>query len=305
MDNLFLLLFFASIIVLIVGLIKPTIFARFLKERATRKGVAMVFGIATFVFFILFTITVDTDTTTARQEAMEREVPEVSTAEALTYEIVQEEDNSMKALGNKLLSEYTSKEIENLPTAKRMSYRILVSPEIKENQVRPTVEKIVSDISSRNNEIDSIHLLLYSDRELIEGSYDVAMAIWAPGGEVKNITPEIARSNNRTGYEISLTIRQNLEGYLKSRAESEDKFELSETERRQIFKEIVAAEDRAMDEADKLFPIEVPGNLDKNIDKMRELEELYKSQIIEKYGITEEALSEIGVEGAMKRWPME
>jgi len=32
MDNLFLLLFFFSIIALIVGLIKPTIFARFLKK---------------------------------------------------------------------------------------------------------------------------------------------------------------------------------------------------------------------------------------------------------------------------------
>lgn len=62
MDNLFLLLFFVSIISLVVGLIKPSLFARFLKNQATRKGVAKIFGIATVVFFVLFAITTDNST---------------------------------------------------------------------------------------------------------------------------------------------------------------------------------------------------------------------------------------------------
>lgn len=60
MDTLFLLLFFASFIVLIVGLIKPTAFSRFIKGEITRKKIATIFGIATVASFILFGVTTDT-----------------------------------------------------------------------------------------------------------------------------------------------------------------------------------------------------------------------------------------------------
>ena len=60
MDNLFLLLFFASFICLIIGLAKPTVFSRFIKDKITRKKIATIFGIATVTSFILFGITTDT-----------------------------------------------------------------------------------------------------------------------------------------------------------------------------------------------------------------------------------------------------
>jgi len=59
MENLFLLLFFVSIIALMVGLVKPTVFSRFIKGEITRKKIATIFGIATVVSFILFGITTD------------------------------------------------------------------------------------------------------------------------------------------------------------------------------------------------------------------------------------------------------
>ncbi len=59
MDNLFLILFFASFIALIIGLVKPTIFSRFIKGEITRKKIATVFGIATVASFIFFGITTD------------------------------------------------------------------------------------------------------------------------------------------------------------------------------------------------------------------------------------------------------
>lgn len=59
MDNLFLLLFLVSFISLIVGLIKPTVFSRFIKGELTRKRIAAIFGIATIAFFILFGMTTD------------------------------------------------------------------------------------------------------------------------------------------------------------------------------------------------------------------------------------------------------
>ncbi|MBI2638147.1 hypothetical protein HYW83_01000 [Candidatus Peregrinibacteria bacterium] len=50
MNNVFSLLVFASFICLIVGLVKPTAFSRFIKGEITRKKIAIIFGIA-FLFF--------------------------------------------------------------------------------------------------------------------------------------------------------------------------------------------------------------------------------------------------------------
>ena len=59
MDNLFLLIFFASIIALVVGLVKPTAFSRFIKGEITRKKIGKIFGIATVASFVLFAVTTD------------------------------------------------------------------------------------------------------------------------------------------------------------------------------------------------------------------------------------------------------
>jgi len=60
MDTLFLLLFFASFITLIVGLVKPTAFSRFIKGEITRKKIATIFGIVTVASFVTFGIRTDT-----------------------------------------------------------------------------------------------------------------------------------------------------------------------------------------------------------------------------------------------------
>lgn len=64
MDDLFLILAFLSLILaflsigaFFVGIVKPSVFIKLLKERATREGVAIIFGVATIVFFVLFRIT--------------------------------------------------------------------------------------------------------------------------------------------------------------------------------------------------------------------------------------------------------
>ncbi len=60
MDNLFLLLFLVSFVCLIIGLVKPTIFSRFIKGEITRKKIGLIFGIAAVVFFVMFGMTTDT-----------------------------------------------------------------------------------------------------------------------------------------------------------------------------------------------------------------------------------------------------
>lgn len=235
----------------------------------------------------------------------------------VAYEIVESDDNSHKAM-TKSLSSYTVQELASLPINKKMGYRVVVSSEIKENQVRKTIEKIIADITSKDNDIDELMLWLYSDKELANGMhmYDVARATWAPGGELGNVTPEIAKANNRSNYKLEIQIAENLEQYLKQRAKSEDKFNLTEVKRRQIFKAIVAAEDKAQAEADKKYPVsgrstwslsksELRSQIDKNIDLMRHLEEQYKKDLSKKYNLTKEKLKKISIEGVSERWPLE
>jgi len=60
MDNLFLLLFLLSFIVLIIGIIKPKIVIRWGKpEKRNRKSVLKVYGVGLILFFVLFGMTVD------------------------------------------------------------------------------------------------------------------------------------------------------------------------------------------------------------------------------------------------------
>lgn len=57
MDNLFLLLFFASIICLIIGIVKPSVFSILIKGEITRKKIGKIFGIAAIISIVLFGIT--------------------------------------------------------------------------------------------------------------------------------------------------------------------------------------------------------------------------------------------------------
>ena len=60
MDNIFLLLFLVSFVCLIIGLVKPTVFSRFIKGKITRKKIGLIFGIATVAFFVMFGMTTNT-----------------------------------------------------------------------------------------------------------------------------------------------------------------------------------------------------------------------------------------------------
>jgi len=225
------------------------------------------------------------------------------TGTPVAYEIVGTEDQSHKAMGQRSLSEFSYQELEALPMDKKMGYRVVVSPDIKTNQVKPTIEKVISDITSRDNDIDEISLLLYSDKELAGGAYDVGRATWAPGGKLGNVDANIARSNNRTSYQLSVDVVENLEEYLKQRGQSEDKFGFTEEQRRQIFKELVSAEDRALaDVDDSNLSAET---LKKYAEEVTRLREEYEAQVRDKYGISEDIQEEISLEGGTEYWPLD
>lgn len=67
MTDLFGFLILASLVALVVGLIKPTLFAKWIKN-PTRKKVGLILGGLVFVFFIGFGMTTDTQTATTSNE---------------------------------------------------------------------------------------------------------------------------------------------------------------------------------------------------------------------------------------------
>ena len=191
---------------------------------------------------------------------------------AVAYEIVKAEDISY-------------------PGKKRMNYKVVVSPEIKRHQVEPMAKTIIAGIIAKDKNIDDICLWLYSDRQLVSrGGYDVAMALWTPDN-------------------MTINVKENLEEYLRQRGKPEVKFGLTEDERRQIFKEIYAAERRANAEAEELYPVNFnnpyfkQGNVPKYSDKSQELMEKYKTLVRAKYGITEKIGFKISIEAIEERWP--
>src|SRR5690606_1362757 len=127
----------------------------------------------------------------------------------------------------------------------KILYRTVLSKDVKENQVKPTVEKIITKLTSDDADIDEIILWLYSDQEIANSAFDIGTAIWAPNGKLGNIDANSAKNNNRDNYKIEYQIKNNLDQYLTQKSETGEKLGFTVEERKQIFKEIVKAEDKA------------------------------------------------------------
>jgi hypothetical protein len=74
MNNLFLFLFLASFVCLIIGFVRPMVFPCFVKGGITRKKIGLIFGITTVAFFVIFAMT--TNTSKQTQLNTNEKVPE-------------------------------------------------------------------------------------------------------------------------------------------------------------------------------------------------------------------------------------
>ena len=254
-----------------------------------------------------------------KETEIENQVTKESTVETADYEIAKIEDQSRKALGKKSLSQYTTSELEELPTNKKILYRIVLSKDIKENQVKPTVKKIIDKLTANDSDIDEIILWLYSDKEIISSPFDIGTAIWAPNGQLGNIDANIAKNNSRENYKIEYQIKTNLDQYLTQKSETGDQLGFTVEERKEIFKEIVKAEEKANEyeqkEQDKVLNRfgtindnnreKVKAEYNKISDQAQKMSDEYKSTVLKKYNITAEQLKEIGREGQDKYWPLD
>lgn len=86
------------------------------------------------------------------------------------------------------------------------------------------------------------------------------------------------------------------------------RFGLSVVERKQFFRETVAAEDRADKEAEEKYPLDDPNMTMEFVEKYAELyqslSEKYKMEVRNSYGLSESEAIQVVVEGVSAKWPM-
>ena len=262
------------------------------KIKTLLKWVFITVGVLTAIVIII-AVVVSNDS-----EQEQSQEPSTSAVEPVSYEIVEEDDTSVLYDGE---------------MAKRKGYRVVVGTEIDRDQVEPTVRKIISDITAKDDEIDSIHLYLYSTESRANGLYDIAMAEWAPDGNVGNLTGRIAKNNIRDNYEIDLEIKEDLEDYLNKITSPEERFGFTEEGRKEIFRELVRCEDKGDVRSAKYYDPnceacpeyrETEDWMAEMGEKMDEIIKACEAEVRQEYGITEDQEDEISIEGMEESWPM-
>ncbi len=307
----------------VIGMIKPALYSPILKTKVTRKWLSIICGLLLLVdFIVIVTVAPPTEKSSNNnkndslgvidaENSNDKQKNEENNLNTVSYEIVKTEDMSRKAMGDKSLSDYTTSELNKLPTNKRISYKIVVDNNIKTVQVKPTIDKIIIELIQKDKDIDEIILDLYSNKELVDRMYDVANAIWAPKGELGHVDATIAKKNKRDNYSVTIKIKDDLEQYLAQRNLTENKFGLNEEERRQLFKDLVAAEDKARYEADAKYSIDdaemeqYMAVYEKNKAEYERLANIYRGKVLNQVGITNAQAEEIDDEAFKENWPLD
>lgn len=227
------------------------------------------------------------------------------------YEIANEEDISIKALGEKKLSDYSIQELENLPLNFRMKYQIIVSSDITLEELKSTLAQVIKEKSTENSDIDEIVVQSWESEESLKGRNPIiGYAEWCPYGNWAGMTPEIARDNVRDSYKITYHIdKKALEAIKESKEET--LFGLSEAKRKEIFEELVKCEDEGDRKAMRYYfpgcescPEFIVTDVNKYADKSTTLINDCKQKVRNEYNITEDVALKILVEALEERWPM-
>ncbi|MCC6798197.1 MAG: thermonuclease family protein [Candidatus Hydrogenedentes bacterium] len=103
----------------------------------------------------------------------------------------------------------------------------------------------------------------------------------------------------RAGKRGAASVQSEDTGSEKKPTNSKKQSQLSEASRRAVFHAIVAAEDRAMKEAMASVP---NSEIMKQIELERALQTKYKQAVAREYGVTDEQMREIAVEGVKNGW---
>lgn len=189
----------------------------------------------------------------------------------------------------KVMPEYSvlNEELYDAPVKTQVTLNVLVSGKISEPGLRALLNQLYSSVKARrgfkyHDSPTNIYIYAFTSKERA-GS---GMGQW------------IAMLRKSYG-DVKPTISINERQIAQLGAKPEEQFGLSEEKRKEIWKELVLIEDRAMEEALEQYPEE----FEKQVEMERRLIDEYQNKLAEKYELTREQLQEISVEGVEKDWP--
>jgi hypothetical protein len=109
----------------------------------------------------------------------------------------------------KLVKEYKIVGEKDVSTAgiKRMTYRIVVPATITEAELKSTMIKITMDKTTADPDLDDVTIWAYDNEKDVNGPYTKGMLDWCPDRIGGDITPEIAKSNDRSTYKYNFLIK--------------------------------------------------------------------------------------------------
>lgn len=152
MSVLFFLLFFVSLISLIVGLIKPTVFSRFIKGEITRKRIWLIFGISTFAFFILTGTFADKTATKKEENTINQNATANNEISQPVVENNQTEEQQPVAENNETKQEDKNKDsapvVDSSATAPKSESTLTPTPTSAPAQVSQTNNQNISPVPS-------------------------------------------------------------------------------------------------------------------------------------------------------------
>lgn len=207
-------------------------------------------------------------------------VPEYDSTLVRNYEIVETEDISIKVM-DKPLSAYSTSEIEKLPMNLRKEYRVVVPSDISKEEFKSTLVQVVMDKTSENPDIDEVVVFAYDRKEDADSFYTFGMVEWCPNGDWAGVTPIIASTNDRSSYQYNFEIKDKVGNIEVTDRPTEREFEIHDY-----------YDARLLEETKRLFEAEDAG-LQYKYANIEELENAVRTEVANKYGISEEELDKI------------
>lgn len=260
------------------------------RQRPRRNGLILA-GIVAFIVII--------GINAGREDASTEQAPIAPMAPPADFQVISRNDISNKAL-ERPLSSYTAAELAALPTAKRETVNAIIDGPITQDQIEPTLHAILELIRAADSDTDEITIWLHSDADRIGRGWDIGRLLWAPHGEMGNITPQIASSNNRSTYQVVVETHSDVESYLANRTESTEQHGMSAEARRAYWQALWDLEGELYETVDA--QIDPLVDFQGNTELYNRLLAEGQSRLQQEHGVTAEAHLAILQEGLEKGW---
>lgn len=185
-----------------------------------------------------------------------------------------------------------NEDVSDAPVKTQVVMDILVSGEITKEGLETLLNDLYSSIKQRtgfeyHDHPNAIYIRAYTSQERAESGMQIAML-----------------EKNAVNDSPLITINENQIAQLG--AKSDEKFGLSEEQRKEIWKAYILAERQAREEADKKYPPEqvtTKEELRRLSEYEANLKDKYLEDLAKKHGLTRDQLELISIEGLEKEWP--